>query len=167
MVIYKSIQGHLTLYYIYYLIYKIFMFEEIIYSLFYFLLFNFPSWNFFYDWIWFEVWFLLFNNQIISWIIWFFIIYIIHLWLLLLWRLLYKKLNLKRKNYWNIYFLAFVLRIFPILSIFASILLWMNDEKLSKVIKIFSIWFILYTIVWFILYNFYHLSWENLLGYLF
>jgi len=133
------------------------MFEEIIYSLFYFILLNSPSWNFFYDWVWFEIWFIVFNNQIISWIIWVLLIYIFHLLLVLLWRFIYEKLNLKRKSYWNIYFLAFVLRIFPVLAIFASILLWMNNEKLSKVIKIFSIWFILYTIIWFILFKYFRI----------
>ena len=116
---------------------------------------------------WFEPITLVFWNQIINWIIFLFITYFTNIWLILLWRSIYKKLKLKRKNYWNIYFLAFVLRIFPILSIFASILLWMNNEKLNKVIKIFSIWFILYTIVWFILYKYFELSWWNLFAYLF
>ncbi len=119
-------------------------------------LFNISFSWFIIDWIWIEA------PAPFWWIEYSILIYLIHLWLLLLWRLIYKKLNLKRKNYWNIYFLAFVLRLFPVLSIFASILLWMNDEKLSKVIKIFSIWFILYTIVWFILYKYFDLSWLHL-----
>ncbi len=130
-----------------------------LFYLWHYFLFNISFSWFIIDWIWVE------TPALFWWIEFSILIYFIHLWLLLLWRLIYKKLKLKKENYWNIYFFAFVLRIFPILSIFASILLWMNNKKLSKIIKIFSIWFIFYTIVWFILYKYFDLSWLHLFYY--
>lgn len=138
------------------------MLEEILVSFLYFLLINFPAWNFFYDKVWFEIWFNIFWNQILSWIISVLLIYLFHLLLLLLWRLIYTKLGLKRKSYWNIYILAFVLRIFPIVWIISSFLLWTNSEKLWKVIKIFTIWFILYTIISYLIFKFFNLTWLNI-----
>jgi hypothetical protein len=115
--------------------------------------------------IWFlsDVWeFTLTNSIFLDWFLLLLIVYLFHLFLLLLWRFVYRKFNFKKERYCNIYVLAFVLRIFPILSIIWSFLLWMNKEKLSKIILIFTAWFILYTIIWYIIFKYYFISWWNL-----
>jgi len=136
-----------------------FIINTIISDIFIMFMFNIPFY-------WFDPIDLVFWNNIINWFIYLFIFFIINLFLIFLWRYIYKKFNFKRKNFWNIYFLAFVLIIFPVLSIIWSFLLWMNNKKLFKIIRLYSIWFILYVVIWYLFYKYFHLSWGYLYLYI-
>lgn len=136
-----------------------FIINTIISDIFIMFMFNIPFY-------WFDPIDLVFWNNIINWFIYLFIFFIINLFLIFLWRYIYKNFNFKRKNFWNIYFLAFVLIIFPVLSIIWSFLLWMNNKKLFKIIRLYSIWFILYVVIWYLFYKYFHLSWGDLYLYI-
>jgi hypothetical protein len=117
---------------------------------FFIFLFNIPFESFFINNYWIEVSYYIYNNlftAIIS-ILW---VIFLEFLLVLFWRFLFKKFwfDFSKTKLWNIYFLSFILRFFPILWHIWSIFIWMNNISFKKIIIVFLSWYLFFLLIWF------------------
>jgi hypothetical protein len=141
-----------------------------LYIIIYIFIYNNPYMIFFNDWISTEIPFYLYN-YIFTWILLFIWLILIDTWLIYIWRFFYTKIKnhwnwlytnhiiykLYNKIYfiiWNIYFLWFIIRFIPILSHIWSIMMWMNNINIKKIIKIYLLGYSFFLFIWYLIIKF-------------